>query len=71
MRIGLPALQRLRRAGHNEQHTRLDTLLTLIATLDDTCLLSRGAPPPLPGCRRVPDRCFNSAEAQRQQGAPH
>ena len=42
IRIGLPTLLRLRATGHNEQQARLDTLLTLIATLDDTCLLSRG-----------------------------
>ena len=43
-RIGLPTLQQRRNAGHNEQQARLDTLLALIATLDDTCLLSRAGP---------------------------
>jgi len=43
-RIGLPTLQHRRNAGHNEQQARLDTLLALIATLDDTCLLSRAGP---------------------------
>ena len=44
VRIGLPTLQCLRNAGHNEQQAHLDTLLALITTLDDTCLLSRGGP---------------------------
>lgn len=43
-RIGLPTLQHRRNAGHNEQQARLDTLLALITTLDDTCLLSRAGP---------------------------
>lgn len=40
--IGLPALHRARRDGLNEQHARIDTLLAIVAKLDDTCLIHRG-----------------------------
>jgi triphosphoribosyl-dephospho-CoA synthetase len=55
--VGLPALRRKRRSGASEQVARLDALLSIMASLDDTCLLYRGglvalrlqkmAPPPL------------------------
>lgn len=38
----LPALQRARSSGVPETCARLDALVTLIATLDDTCILHRG-----------------------------
>ena len=40
--VGLPALRRKRRSGVSEQVARLDTLLSIMASLDDTCLLYRG-----------------------------
>ena len=40
--VGLPALRRMRRSGASEQVARLDTLLSIMASLDDTCLLYRG-----------------------------
>ena len=40
--VGLPALRRKRRSGASEQVARLDTLLSIMASLDDTCLLYRG-----------------------------
>jgi len=41
--IGLPILQRSRRKGSSETQARLDALLAIMASLDDTCLLHRGA----------------------------
>jgi triphosphoribosyl-dephospho-CoA synthase len=41
-RIGLPALDDARARGLNEDDARLDTLVAIIASLDDTCLLHRG-----------------------------
>ena len=38
----LPALRRQRRRGATEQVARLDALLSIMASLDDTCLLYRG-----------------------------
>lgn len=41
IKIGLPMLQEARRRGIPEQSARLDTLLAIMAELDDTCLLHR------------------------------
>ena len=40
--IALPALRNARRDGLPERLARIDALIALIATLDDTCLLHRG-----------------------------
>lgn len=40
--VALPALRRKRRSGATEQVARLDALLSIMASLDDTCLLYRG-----------------------------
>lgn len=40
--VGLPALAAARRRGASESCVRLDTLLAIMASLDDTCLLHRG-----------------------------
>jgi triphosphoribosyl-dephospho-CoA synthase len=41
-RIGLPALDDARARGLGENDAQLDTLVAIIASLDDTCLLHRG-----------------------------
>ena len=40
--IGLPVLRSKRASGRSETVARLDTLLSIMARLDDTCLLYRG-----------------------------
>ena len=40
--VGLRALRRKRRSGTTEQVARLDALLSIMSSLDDTCLLHRG-----------------------------
>jgi triphosphoribosyl-dephospho-CoA synthase len=40
--VGLPMLRRRRMNGATEQVARLDTLLSIMSRLDDTCLLYRG-----------------------------
>lgn len=42
LRVGLPALHAARSRGIGETHARVDALLTIMASLDDTCLLHRG-----------------------------
>lgn len=42
LEAGLPALWNSRKAGASEVNARLDALLAIMATLDDTCLLHRG-----------------------------
>jgi triphosphoribosyl-dephospho-CoA synthase len=55
--IALPALLRARGAGLREEDARLDALVAIMASLDDTCLLHRGGLPALraaqSGARRV------------------
>ena len=41
---GVPALRNTRANGGSEHAARLDALLAIMATLDDTCVLSRGGP---------------------------
>jgi triphosphoribosyl-dephospho-CoA synthase len=41
-RIGLPALHSTRRRGRDESCARLDALLAIMTSLEDTCLLHRG-----------------------------
>jgi triphosphoribosyl-dephospho-CoA synthase len=57
MHVGLPQLRRTRESGHDETSARLDALLAIMASLDDTCLLHRGGRPALEaaqsGARRV------------------
>jgi triphosphoribosyl-dephospho-CoA synthase len=57
MAIGLPALLAARANGVNEESSRLDALLTIMTSLDDTCLLHRAGLPGLhagqQGARRV------------------
>lgn len=40
--VGLPALHAARARGDNDTTARLNALLAIIASLDDTCVLSRG-----------------------------
>ena len=47
LRIGLPALHAARRRGIGESAARIDTLLAIMTTLDDTCLLHRAGVPAL------------------------
>ena len=42
--IALPCLEHSRRRGDGENAARLNALLSIIAELDDTCVLSRGGP---------------------------
>jgi triphosphoribosyl-dephospho-CoA synthase len=44
VRLGLPALRAARARGMPEDRARLDALLAIMASLDDTCLLHRGGP---------------------------
>ncbi|MGK9169951.1 triphosphoribosyl-dephospho-CoA synthase [Inquilinus limosus] len=45
--IALPALRASRAAGAAEEEARLDALMAIMASLDDTCLLHRGGRPAL------------------------
>lgn len=51
--VALPALRAARRGGADEQSARLTALLSLMATLEDTCLLHRGGQEGLRTVRRA------------------
>lgn len=42
VKAALPALRHARAAGMREDHARVDALLAVMSTLDDTCVLARG-----------------------------
>jgi len=49
---GLPALAAARRLGHGENAARIDALLAIMVSLDDTCLLHRAGLPALEAARQ-------------------
>jgi triphosphoribosyl-dephospho-CoA synthase len=57
LEVGLPALRRARASGSEERWARLDALMAIMASLEDTCLLHRGGRDALEtaqhGARRV------------------
>jgi triphosphoribosyl-dephospho-CoA synthase len=67
--IGLPALHAARRNGIAEDAARVDALLAIMASLDDTCLLHRAGLPGLHagqhGAQRVLDAGGSSTAAGR------
>jgi len=50
--VGLPAMWAARAKGADETCARLDALVAIMATLDDTCLLHRGGKPALEAAQR-------------------
>lgn len=52
LRVGLPALRAARHRGIAEHAARIDALLAIMTTLDDTCLLHRAGPPALTAAKR-------------------
>ncbi|CAB3789448.1 triphosphoribosyl-dephospho-CoA synthase [Pararobbsia alpina] len=56
--VGLPALQRARDAGLNENDARLEALLSIMARLEDTCLLHRGGHPALEAAQQGASQVF-------------
>jgi triphosphoribosyl-dephospho-CoA synthase len=50
--VGLPAMWAARARGADETCARLDALMAIMATLDDTCLLHRGGKPALEAAQR-------------------
>ncbi|MFT4435489.1 triphosphoribosyl-dephospho-CoA synthase [Caballeronia sp. 15715] len=65
---GLPALHRSRANGATEDEARLDALLAIIATLDDTCLLHRGGRVALEAAQTGARIALQAGGAARPQG---
>jgi triphosphoribosyl-dephospho-CoA synthase len=68
--VALPVMRAARRAGSPEELARLDALVALIASVDDTCLLHRGGRSALrdaqTGARAVLDAGGNATSAGRR-----
>ncbi|MFM0324322.1 triphosphoribosyl-dephospho-CoA synthase [Caballeronia glebae] len=69
--VALPELVRSRSRGDSETAARLNALLAVMATLDDTCVLARGGPKALAemqhGARRVLEQGGAAALAGRRE----
>ncbi|MEX3694021.1 triphosphoribosyl-dephospho-CoA synthase [Paraburkholderia sp. BR14263] len=69
VRVGLPALHAARARGHDEAHARVDALLAIMASLDDTCVLHRaglaGREAARAGAQRVRDAGGLATQAGR------
>ncbi|WP_244815740.1 triphosphoribosyl-dephospho-CoA synthase [Caballeronia sp. Lep1P3] len=68
LRIGLPALDDARRRGLAENDARLDALVAIIASLDDTCLLHRGGMKALVIAKKGARRVLQSGGAGSREG---
>jgi triphosphoribosyl-dephospho-CoA synthase len=68
LEAGLPALRRSRANGATEDEARLDALLAIIATLDDTCLLHRGGRVALEAAQTGARDALQAGGAARPQG---
>jgi triphosphoribosyl-dephospho-CoA synthase len=68
LEAGLPALHRSRANGATEDEARLDALLAIIATLDDTCLLHRGGRVALETAQAGAREALRAGGAARPQG---
>jgi len=68
LEVGLPALHRSRENGATEDEARLDALLAIIATLDDTCLLHRGGQVALETAQAGAREALQAGGAARPQG---
>jgi triphosphoribosyl-dephospho-CoA synthase len=66
--IGVPALRRARRGGAPEESARLDALLAIMCSLEDTCLLHRGGPAALDAARRGARRVLDAGGASTARG---
>ncbi|HEV7836332.1 MAG TPA: triphosphoribosyl-dephospho-CoA synthase [Caballeronia sp.] len=68
LEAGLPALRRSRAKGATEDEARLDALLAIIATLDDTCVLHRGGLVALEAAQTGARDALQAGGAARPQG---
>ena len=69
--VGLPALRGFRERGETEPAARLDTLLTIMSRLDDTCVLYRGSTSALEVVRRGSQRVLDAGGCATQSGRQH
>ncbi|PMS22139.1 triphosphoribosyl-dephospho-CoA synthase MdcB [Trinickia dabaoshanensis] len=68
LHLGLPALRAARRRGVAESAARIDALLTIMTTLDDTCLLHRAGPPALAAAKHGAQEVLSAGGTSTPEG---
>jgi triphosphoribosyl-dephospho-CoA synthase len=68
VQVGLPALWAARANGADENCARLDALLAIMTSLDDTCLLHRGGLPALDAAQRGARDTLKAGGASTAEG---
>ncbi|QCP53865.1 triphosphoribosyl-dephospho-CoA synthase [Trinickia violacea] len=66
--VGLPALDAARQRGVDENAARVDTLLAIMTSLDDTCLLHRAGWPALTAAKRGARRVLDTGGSSTASG---
>ncbi|RNB89798.1 triphosphoribosyl-dephospho-CoA synthase [Brevibacillus fluminis] len=66
--LGLPALQEARARGASEVEARLDALVALIASVDDTCILHRGGEEALREAKKGADAVMQAGGTSTEAG---
>lgn len=64
----LPALLRARASGKTEDEARIEALLALMSSVDDTCILHRGSWSDLKAIQRMSAACLNADGLRSQTG---
>lgn len=68
IKLALPTLRKSRADGDDEKTARLNTLLTLMANIDDTCILSRGGEYALSSMRNTCQHILDEGGAKSENG---
>ena len=66
--VGLPMLKRSISQGLSAEHARLNALVAIMSTLDDTCLLHRGGMPALTAAKRGGQKILECGGTSTQNG---
>lgn len=69
--VALPELRRSRRCGHGENAARLNALLAIMGSLDDTCVLARGGRDALAAVQHGAKRVLDHGGAAELAGRRH
>jgi len=68
IKVALPTLRKARARGATETQSRLNALMAVMATLDDTCLLHRGGPPALAAAKAGAQAALDAGGSATPEG---
>lgn len=66
--VALPALYNSKKKGNSEYHARIDALISLIAVVDDTCILHRGGIQALVQAKNGANKIIHNGGASTKKG---